>query len=91
MTAGTMTLGLAVAALVGPRWPWTFRVAQIIGAAAPLAAIVNTVAAGFDQPSTIALTTMHVVIAIATPAAIETMRRRANTAPRAVLQEQFAE
>ncbi|MEV7123921.1 DUF6069 family protein [Kitasatospora griseola] len=78
MTVLPMSAGLALAALLaaaGKRRA-VLRSAQVVGAGAALATTPETFAAGFDTPSTIALTGMHVVIAALVLLALEALARR---------------
>jgi hypothetical protein len=56
--------------------PLIVRTAQVVGTVAPLAAITQTLTAGFDAASTIALTVMHVVVATLVPLSVEILSRR---------------
>jgi peptidoglycan/LPS O-acetylase OafA/YrhL len=77
MTVLPMIGGLALAALpAAGRRRTVLRSAQIVGASAALAATAQTFTAGFDTPSTIALSLMHVVIAVLVALALEALARR---------------
>ncbi|MEU5843510.1 DUF6069 family protein [Rhodococcus sp. NPDC047139] len=76
MTVLPLTVGLALAALLMLWWNGFARIAQVVGAILPLATIQGTISADFDTPSTVALTLMHVVIAVVAVAAIELLRVR---------------
>jgi hypothetical protein len=71
----TRRLGSRLGSLVSSRRT-VIRVAQVVGAIAPLAALFNTVAAGFDDMSIIALSAMHLVIAGLIPLSLEVLYRR---------------
>ncbi|WP_199185803.1 DUF6069 family protein [Streptomyces carminius] len=78
MTVLPMSGGLALAALLagaGKR-RLVLRSAQAVGAGAALATTARTFTAGFDTPSTIALSVMHVVIAVLVVLALEALARR---------------
>lgn len=78
MTVLSMSGGLALAALLaaaGKRRA-ALRSAQGLGAGAALATTAQTFTAGFDTPSTIALSAMHVVIAALVLLALEALARR---------------
>ncbi|GAB3225330.1 hypothetical protein GCM10027447_14620 [Glycomyces halotolerans] len=77
MTVIPMALGLAVAVLLAMKWRGVVRLAQVIGAGAALATTTTTFTAGFDTVSTIALSCMHLVIAVAVVFALEAIDRRA--------------
>ncbi|MEE2034810.1 DUF6069 family protein [Rhodococcus chondri] len=74
MTVVPLTLGLGVAALLSRWWAGFIRVAQIVGAALPLATIAGTLDADFDGASTVTLALMHVVIATVAVVGLEKMR-----------------
>ncbi|MEU5811215.1 DUF6069 family protein [Streptomyces sp. NPDC047718] len=77
MTVLPMIGGLALAALLAAgRRRVVLRSAQVVGAGAALATTARTFTAGFDTPSTIALSLMHVVIAVLVVLALEVLARR---------------
>ncbi len=76
MSVVPLTVGLAVAALLTLWWNGFARIAQVVGALLPLATIQGTISADFDTPSTVALTLMHVVIAVVVVVALEMLRAR---------------
>ncbi|MER7951945.1 DUF6069 family protein [Streptomyces sp. NPDC096079] len=83
MTVLPMSIGLAPAARLaaaGKRRA-VLRSAQVVGAGAALATTARTFTAGFDTPSTITLTGMHVVIAALVLLALEALARRTRAAP----------
>lgn len=63
MTAIPLAIALTAVALLAPRWPWISTAALI---AAPVLAVVSIplmpVPVGFDLPTTIALSAMHLVV-----------------------------
>ena len=81
MTTIPMTIGLTLAALLARKWPSIIRIAQIVGAVTALGTIDMTIDARFDTASTVALSLMHVVIAVTVVLALEVVRRRATDRP----------
>jgi hypothetical protein len=68
-------IGMTVAALLVPYWASVIRVAQVIGPLGALVTIALTINADFDGASTIALSAMHVVLAVAIFVGLESMQR----------------
>ncbi|MEU1734190.1 DUF6069 family protein [Streptosporangium sp. NPDC020145] len=83
MTVVPMTAGLVAAALLGSRWPVMVRVAQVAGPLLALATVAMTFTAGFDGVSQIALTSMHVVIAVVVAGALQLLARTLGSPDRA--------
>jgi hypothetical protein len=83
MTVIPMTAGLALAALLGSRWPVMVRLAQVVGPALALVTVYKTFTAGFDLVSEIALTSMHVLIAAAVAGALQLLARPLTNSARA--------
>ena len=75
LTVIPILIGMTLAALISLKWVAVIRPAEVIGALLPLATIALTIQADFDTASTIALSVMHVVIAVAVVAGLEAMRR----------------
>ncbi|MCZ4586757.1 DUF6069 family protein [Rhodococcus opacus] len=75
LTVVPILIGMTLAALISLKWVAVIRPAEVIGALLPLATIALTIQADFDTASTIALSVMHVVIAVAVVAGLEAMRR----------------
>jgi Family of unknown function (DUF6069) len=78
LTLAPIVVGMGIAALISLRLPLVLRVAQVVGVIAPLGTIAMTLAADFDTVSTVALSLMHVVIAVVVPIGLEAMRRGAT-------------
>lgn len=74
MTVVPLAVGLSVAALLSLWWGGFLRIAQVAGAALPLATIAGTLDADFDGASTVTLALMHVAIAAVAVAGLEKMR-----------------
>jgi hypothetical protein len=78
LTLAPIVVGMGIAALISLRLPIVLRIAQVVGVIAPLGTIAMTLAADFDTVSTVALSLMHVVIAVVVPIGLEAMRRGAT-------------
>ncbi|MFH5211883.1 DUF6069 family protein [Antrihabitans sp. NCIMB 15449] len=68
-------IGMTAAAVLLPYWAGVVRVAQIIGPTLSILTIGLTINAPFDGPSTVSLSAMHVVIAIAIYVGLDAMQR----------------
>jgi small-conductance mechanosensitive channel len=75
LTVVPTLIGMTVAALLVPYWSSVIRVAQVIGPVLALATIYLTIDAAFDGASTVALSAMHVILAIAIFVGLESMQR----------------
>jgi hypothetical protein len=81
LTAVPVAVGMALAALLAPRWPVLVRVAQVVGPLASLLTIGGTISADFDGPSTVALSLAHVAIVPALLVGLEVVHRRVTGRP----------
>ncbi|MBA0124430.1 hypothetical protein H0B56_02615 [Haloechinothrix sp. YIM 98757] len=70
-----LAVGTALAVLLASWWTWVLRTAQVIGAALALATIAGIFAAEAGTGTAIALTVMHVVVAVAVVLPLEVVRR----------------
>lgn len=75
-SAVPMLIGVGLAALISRWWTGVIRVAQVLGAALALLTIAGSVMAMTDGVTTVALSLMHVVVAVAVVASLELLRRR---------------
>ena len=75
MSVVPATIGLTLAAALSLRWAWIIRVAQVVGPTLAIVTVAGTIATDFDTASTIALSTMHVALAVVLYAGLERMRR----------------
>ncbi|WP_221889711.1 DUF6069 family protein [Streptomyces sp. WAC06614] len=77
MTVLPLSGGLALSVLLAAagRRRFVLRSAQVVGVGAALATTVQTFTAGFDVPSTIALSVMHIVVAAVVLLALEALAR----------------
>jgi hypothetical protein len=78
LTVLPLLVGTALAALISLKWAGVIRIAQVVGAVVAVGTIVLTLQADFDGVSTVALSLMHVVIAVVLVAGLEAMRSSAR-------------
>ncbi|MET7767948.1 DUF6069 family protein [Nocardia sp. NPDC005366] len=76
MSTVPLLIGLGAAALISYRWVSVLRVAAVVGSVLALATIALTIAADFDAASTVALSTMHVMLVPVIVVSTEGLRRR---------------
>lgn len=74
LTAVPLTAGMALAAVLGRRWPSILRIAQVIGSALALVTVTRTLAADLDAVSTATLTFGHVTVVVAVVLGLEAVR-----------------
>ena len=80
-SAVPLGLALTLVSLLAPRWPWMFRAALIAAPALLLASIpLMPVPVGFDLPTTVALSLMHLALAPIAVVAVLGLRRRGSGA-----------
>ena len=78
-TVVPLLVGLALAALLGRRWPWVLTVALVVAPALALVTIVvMTLPVDLDAVSTATLALCHVVLAPVAVLALLRLRRRAR-------------
>ncbi|MGU3432368.1 DUF6069 family protein [Actinomycetes bacterium M1A6_2h] len=74
LTVAPLLVGTGVAAAISVKWAGVIRIAEVIGAVAALGTVALTLQADFDAVSTVALSLMHVVIAVVLVVGLERMR-----------------
>ncbi|MGH3871192.1 MAG: DUF6069 family protein [Pseudonocardiaceae bacterium] len=74
-----LVVGTGLATLLARRWCWMIRLAQVIGAGLALLTMVDPALADTDNATRVALSLMHVVVAVAVIAILEAIRQRAQT------------
>jgi hypothetical protein len=75
LTVVPMLIGLSAAALLARRWPGLVTVGQVVGPALALVTIAIPATSGFDTLSFVALTLMHVMVAVAAFLGLAALKR----------------
>jgi Flp pilus assembly pilin Flp len=83
-TVAPLVVGTGLATLLAHWWSWVIRWAQVIGGGLALLTVAGPLMTDADGATRVALSLMHVMVAVAVVVTLEAIRRRTRTTSRQV-------